>query len=284
MVSLKLISEYVSQTANIIGGVLELDVLIVDNKLRVIGDSNLVSISQNDCIKKSSMLAKVMMDKKSIIFNSKEENIGCLNCNQKDQCVVEMIIGIPVFYANKVLGSVGIIANSPYDKDKMINNKENYLKFIDRMIELIINKITEKQAFEEISLLKKRMEVVFNSIDYFLILVSKDGEIIQTNINFKNIFERKLPRNLKEILDENFVESLLSNREEIKYKEVKIYKKFDFILSSKPVILDQKDQGAILTLRSIKDSAVKMNELYTHSMDVDFEDLVGERSNSKTYS
>ncbi len=96
-----------------------------------------------------------------------------------------MIIGIPIYYEGKILGSVGIIANTQYDKEKMINNKEHYLRFIDRMIELINNKVREEQAFEEISLLKKRMEVVLDSIDHFLILVSKNGHIMQTNLNFK---------------------------------------------------------------------------------------------------
>ena len=69
---------------------------------------------------------------------------------------------------------------------------------------------------------------------------------------------------------------MIYDREEIKYKEVKIDKKHDFILSSKHVIYGQMDQGAVLTFRSLKDIADEMNELYTHSMDVAFDDLIGE--------
>ncbi|MBI9010780.1 MAG: sigma 54-interacting transcriptional regulator [Clostridiales bacterium] len=275
MVSLTKISEYVAQTAHIIGGVLELDVLIVDQSLLIVGDSDLASVSQNECIRKDSILAKVMLEKKYRILNSKNDNIGCLDCVQREHCVVEMIIGIPIFYNDKVVGSVGIIANTLMGKEKMIKNQDHYLKFIDRMIELIINKIKEEQAFEEISLLKKRMEVVLDSIDHFLILVSKEGEILQTNLNFKKIFKRKMPRNIKDILEEDITEMLLTSKSEIKYKEVKIDKKHDLILSSKPVILDNKDKGAILIFRTLKDIAVEMNELYTHSMGVEFEDLVG---------
>lgn len=276
MISLTKISEYVAQTAHIIGGVLELDVLIVDQSLLIIGDSDLASVSQNECIRKDSILAQVMLEKKYRILNSKDDNIGCLDCVQRKHCVVEMIIGIPIFYKNIVVGSVGIIANTLMGKDKMIKNQDNYLKFIDRMIELIINKIKEEQAFEEISLLKKRMEVVLDSIDHFLILVSKEGEILQTNLNFKKIFKRKMPLNVKEILEDDITEMLLTGKTEIKYKEVKIDKKHDLILSSKPVILDNKDKGAILIFRTLKDIAVEMNELYTHSMGVQFDDLVGD--------
>ncbi len=156
MVSLKRISEYVAQTANIIGGVLELDVLIVDRNLLIIGDSDLASVAEEECIRKDSILAKVMEKGEYIILSSKEDNAGCINCVHRNQCVVEMIIGIPIYYEGKILGSVGIIANTQYDKEKMINNKEHYLRFIDRMIELINNKVREEQAFEEISLLKKK--------------------------------------------------------------------------------------------------------------------------------
>jgi len=276
MVSLKRISEYVAQTANIIGGVLELDVLIVDRNLLIIGDSDLASVAEEECIRKDSILAKVMEKGEYIILSSKEDNEGCINCVHRSQCVVEMIIGIPIYYEGKILGSVGIIANTQYDKEKMINNKEHYLRFIDRMIELINNKVKEEQAFEEISLLKKRMEVVLDSIDHFLILVSKNGHIMQTNLNFKNIFKRELPTNIKDFLDAKLVERMLFSREEIRYKEVKIDKKHDFVLSSKPVVFGNMDQGAVLTFRSIKDIAEEMNELYTHSMDVAFDDLIGD--------
>jgi transcriptional regulator with PAS, ATPase and Fis domain len=112
--------------------------------------------------------------------------------------------------------------------------------------------------------------------DQCLILLSKEGDILQANLNFKKIFKRKLPTNIKEVLEHELVERLLSSRTEIKYKEVKLDKIHDFVLSSKPIILDSKDQGAILSLRSMKDIALEMNELYTHSMNVAFEDLIGE--------
>jgi transcriptional regulator with PAS, ATPase and Fis domain len=278
MVSLTHISEYVSQTASIIGGVLDLDVLIVDDSLLIVGDSDLESVATDECIRQDSILARVMAEKQYRILNSKDDHAGCLSCNKRDRCVVEMIIGIPIFCEDKVIGSIGIIANTQADKEKMINEQDNYLKFIDRMIELLINKLRENQAFEEISLLKKRMEVVLDSIDHFLILVSKDGEILQTNFDFRKIFKRKVPKNLNDFFDTDFVNSVLNNTTEIKYKEVKIDKKHDFIVSSKPVILDQKDHGAILNFRSVKDVAVEMNELYNHSMDVAFDDLVGESS------
>ncbi len=65
------------------------------------------------------------------------------------------------------------------------------------------------------------MEVVLDSIDHFLILVSKNGHIMQTNLNFKNIFKRELPTNIKDFLDAKLVEKNVISREEIRFKEVK---------------------------------------------------------------
>ncbi|MBJ2355114.1 sigma 54-interacting transcriptional regulator, partial [Sphaerochaeta sp. S2] len=143
------------------------------------------------------------------------------------------------------------------------------------MIELIVNKLKEEQDYEVISLLKKRREVVLDSIDQFLVLVSNNGEILQTNLNFKKVFNRKKPEHLSEFFDAECIKLLL-NKSEVKYKEVKIDKKYDFIISSKPVVLNDQDRGALITFRSLKDIAVEMNELYTHSMDVAFDDLIGE--------
>lgn len=276
MATLKQISTYVEQSAKIIGGVLELDVLIVDSDLRIIGDSDLESVSQNECIRKDSLLARVMDANQLIIFSSKHENEGCSNCTQRAQCIVEMMIGIPIIYEEKVLGSLGIIANTIKDKEKMIRNQEHYLRFIERMIELIINRIDQVKKFEDISLLKKRMEAVLDSSDQYLMLVSGKGEILQMNLRLKAFVQSKRMENISDFLDEAVVAQILKHQEEIRYREVKLFKKFDFILSSKPISLDDKDQGVVVTLRALKDVAIEMNELYAHSMDVVFEDLVGE--------
>lgn len=276
MVCLRSISDYVRQTANIIGGALELDVLIIDHEQRIIGDSELASIPEERFVGKNSILTNVISERKKMIFFSNDEYEGCRNCYRKSECTVAMIIAIPIFFEGNVVGSLGLVANSPSEKEKIINNKENYLKFIDRMIELISNKLRQEKEFAENSLLKKRMEVVLDSIDHFLILVSNEGDILQTNINFKKIFKKELPKKLKDFLDQGLVEQILHNSEEIKFREVKIDNKHEFLFSSKPVILGRKEQGAVLTFRSIKDLAVEMNELYTHSMDVVYDDFIGE--------
>ncbi|MCK5763725.1 MAG: sigma 54-interacting transcriptional regulator, partial [Clostridiales bacterium] len=281
MTSLIDISNYVEHTANIIGGVLGLDVLIVDDELRILGDSDLESISEEQCIRKDSILTKVMEMKELIILNSKLDHEGCRNCPKRNNCPVTMIIGIPLFLEGRIIGSLGVIANNQQDKEKILSDIDNYLQFINRMIELIINKLIKEEEFKEISIMTKRMEVVLDSIEQFLVLISNEGNILNSNSSFRKIFKNKLPQNISDILDEELVEKILIGKEEIKYQEIKIEKKYDFLLSSKPVILDYENQGAVLYFRSISDIADEMNELYTHSMDVEFDDLIGESSTIK---
>lgn len=275
MISLTQISEYVAQTAVIIASVIELDVLIVDKSLLIVGDSDLKSISKQECIRKDSILAKVMENKKFKILSSKEHNEGCINCVNIESCVVEMIIAIPIFYKESVVGSVGVIANTPDEKEKIIKNQSHYLQFIDRMIELLVNKIKEEEELGEINLLKKRMKTVIDSVDQFLILVSKDGDILQTNDNLEKIYD-KVPNNIREMLDINLVDSIINKKMEINYRETTLNKKHKFLLSSKPVSIDYKDKGAVLILRYIKDVAQEINTLYSSSLDVVYNDLIGE--------
>ncbi|MDM8534843.1 hypothetical protein QUF55_09115, partial [Clostridiaceae bacterium HSG29] len=169
MIPLKSISKYVAQTANIIGGVLGLDVLIVDSELLILGDSDLESISENTCIEKSSILAEVMTHKKVLVLNSKFDHYGCINCDKLNTCPVTGIIGIPLFHNNEVIGSVGIIANSIEDKENMISNLDKYMKFIDRTSELIFNRLEKEAEINEISIVNKKIEVVLDSINDFLV-------------------------------------------------------------------------------------------------------------------
>lgn len=274
MISLLQISEYVAQLAVIIGSVIELDVLLVDKSLLIIGDSDLQSVSKHACIRQDSILAKVMEHRKFRILSSKVHNEGCKNCMNKETCVVEMIIGIPIFYKDKVVGSVGVIANTPYEKKKMVNNQSHYLQFIDRMIELLINKLKEEEAFEENNLLKHRMKIVIDSVEQFLVLVSQDGDILQTNDGLKKIYKR-VPNNIREIFDSALTDKIIIEKEEINYKEITLNKKHKFLLSSKPVSLDDKGQGAVLILRYVKDVAKEINKIYASSLDVVYNDLIG---------
>ncbi|MTI66762.1 MAG: AAA family ATPase [Firmicutes bacterium] len=281
MVSLKDISSYIEQTANIIGGVLKLDVLIVDDKLRILGDSDLEAVSQDKCIRKDSILSKVMDIEELVILNKKLEHDGCKVCKNNNNCPVTMIIGIPLYFEKRTIGSIGVIANNYQDKEKILKNKENYLQFINRMIELIINKLVREKELKNISLFSKRMEVVLDSIDQFFILISNDGRILNSNSGFRKIFKNKLPQNINEIFDKELVEKILIEKEEVKYKEISINEKYDLLLSSKPVMLDEKNQGAVLNFRSIEDISKEMDELYSPDMYVQFDDLVGESNEIK---
>lgn len=274
MLLLKDISEYISQIANTIGEIIKFDVLIVDNDLTILGDSDLEKISNDSCIKRSSILAKVMKEKKKIILNSKHEFKGCLKCSKIDDCPVERIIGIPLIYKKNVIGSMGIIANNEIDKLKMIENEDNYLNFIERMIELIFNKLNEKEELREISLISKRMEIVIDSVDESLILVSDTGQIINSNVSFDKLIDNHKIENIKEIIDEELINRVLINKNDIKYKEIKINSKF-YLVTMKPVLLDYKNKGALIKLRPLEDVNKQINDLYTHSLDIDFDDLIG---------
>lgn len=271
---LRNISNYISQIANTIGETIKFDVLIVDKDLKILGDSDLEKVSNESCIKKDSILAKVMKEKHQIIVNSKRNFQGCLKCSKIDHCPVESIIGIPLIYKDDVIGSISVIANNVKDKQKMIENKENYLKFIDRMIELILNKINEKEELREISLLSKRMETVLDSVDESLILVSDKGHIINSNINFDKLIGKRKVNNIKDILDNALVNRVLIDKNEIKYKEIRINRKF-YLLTMKPVLLDYKNKGALIKLRPLEDLNQQINALYTPSLDIDFDDLIG---------
>jgi len=275
MIPLKSISKYVAQTANIIAGVLNLDILIVDSELLILGDSDLESISENACIEKSSILAEVMIHKKVLVLNSKFEHKGCINCDKLNTCPVTGIIGIPLFHNNEVIGSVGIIANSIEDKENMINNLDKYMKFINKTSELIINRLEKEAEINEISIINKKMEVVLDSINDFLVLVSNTGEILKTNFEFKKTFNFEEPKNIYDILDNELINQILINKEMVKYAEVKINENNEFLLSSKPVILDNQGQGAVLILKSLKDYTSEINDLYNYDINVGFDDLVG---------
>ena len=285
MIKLLDIKEYVQKMAHIISIVLEMDVLVCDNDLYIIGDSEDYETGCNEFkrIGKESIMTKVMTEKITLVYaNAKQENYGCSVCLNKN-CTTESIIGYPLICDEKVVGAIGIYAQDQNQRSKLISQKKFFIDFIDNMSELIINKIVEEQQNVELLVSQKRLSEIIESINFALISIDENNHVIHYNQRFRNFFLSKTddPRTLLEILQ------LLGN---IKLSDFitkeKVHKEGTFSIKSgneileydvtfSPVEIDKIFKGSTIYFRKASEMYVKANKLFNNFPTTSFDDIIG---------
>jgi LytS/YehU family sensor histidine kinase len=102
------IQEYVQKMAVIIATVLDMEVLIGDTHLKILGDSHLQPKSK-DYFGKNSISARALKEKKVIIIEErKTETATCKNCSKKENCDICSMIVLPIMKGEILIGSVAI--------------------------------------------------------------------------------------------------------------------------------------------------------------------------------
>jgi transcriptional regulator with GAF, ATPase, and Fis domain len=165
MIILKEIQEYVGKTANIISSVLDMEVIICDINRCLLGDSNPEWSLQSKMISNNSILTKVMAKGMNIILDSRDKNDGCKICSNINSCDIQAIVGVPIKYQGKVIGSIGILAATDNTKKKLLDKQDYFIDFINQMADLLISKLMEREKNIQLKIMRKRLISIIDSIE-----------------------------------------------------------------------------------------------------------------------
>lgn len=282
MIFLEEIKDYVQKTAMIIASVLEMQVIICDEKKHLLGDSNESWVAEKSCISDNSILKKVMKSKQNIILENLNDHEGCANCPNKSKCDVLAIVGVPIKYNDTVIGSFGILADSKIAKEKLLSKQNYYLSFIEKMSDLLLSKLNEKDKNNQLMILRQRLISIINSIDGGIIAIDQLGKIIYINpqafdlINSKHLNETNTK--LQDILIFEELKNLIINNKNFKNKEIKFHnstKSTYTLISGKSIIVKNKNCGAIITIKKLTDVYEEVNNLYNGTITTNFDEIIG---------
>lgn len=288
MIELANIRPYVEKMAYIISIVLEMDVLICDASLRILGDfDHKGKVCTNvEILKESSVITKAMRKGEAVIYaNSKIESEGCINCSQKDNCRTESIIAYPIKKGDKVIGGIGVYSQENKQKEKLTIHRPSLISFIESIAELILNKLEEEAESLELMASQKKMEEMIESINFALISIDESNKIIHCNKKFSQLISRvKLEKEkdftkiLEKISGKPLIDFVLTSRsfaeKSFLIKEGRKYSEYDVTIS--PVVIEDVYKGALIYLRESTELYAKANKLYNHVIATSFDDIIGE--------
>ncbi len=289
MIDLLEIRSYLYTTTKTISSVLGMDVLICDDKLNMVGDSDMLSPSDANCEKLSaeSILTRSTINSTTIVLKDvKSENPGCATCNRKENCDVISIIVHPIICDKKTIGAIGIYAKSEEQQDRLIKNEASYISFIQNMCQMITGKLDDEASRIHLLTTSKKMEEVIEAINFPFININEKNEILHYNKRFEDLFfdnnsnavknrDGKIPIEGKE--NESLME-FIKNATSPKESTFSITTKKgteDYDVTFSPVIIEGIYRGGLIYFKKTKEFLDKINYWFYKEDNGGFENIIG---------
>ena len=177
---LKNIQNHVKEYAEIIAGVVECEVEIVDrDMIRIAGTG--IFRKMEDQISQGAVYKNVLLSGKSCIIENPGQHILCTECPLKNSCEEKLEMSAPIFYKNEVIGVIGLVCLTEKLKKKVLKKAESHLKFTEQISDFISAKIAEAEETHE---KKERMDIlnqIINNFDKCVLAINNEGKIVDAN-------------------------------------------------------------------------------------------------------
>ena len=180
MSKLKKIENHVKKYANIIANIIEAEVEIVDNELVRIAGTGLFKDKNNEIVS-GVVYKEVIKTKKSLLIKEPKKHELCKKCNYKKECKEKLELSSPILYKEEVIGVIGLICTTDLQKNKVLNNLDSYLKFLEQIGDFISGKVYEYQNEIKTQEVNDIFKQILNNMDKCVLSLDVNNYIINAN-------------------------------------------------------------------------------------------------------
>jgi transcriptional regulator with PAS, ATPase and Fis domain len=269
-----------SKFAKTISNILDIDVMIVDDNYNRIANTFRYS-SEPLPVNRFSMLGEVIHTGKVVAVKDKNTYKHCKNCPDLNECGISGLVGVPIFYENKVIGAIALLV--PLNKTSpALDNMEHSVDFLIRMADLLSSKLKNIDDYNKLNVIKKEREILLNNIEDGLVSVSNSGEILHYNQQFEELFGigRDIKgENIETLIDHPLIHEIMVFKKNVSYKRFYYeHKKHSFngLVSYENIVTNGITNGALLTFKSYGKVYNLINEVSENFGYVSFDDILGE--------
>lgn len=291
MSKLECIKEYVQKICEAISEVLLIDVEVVDDNLfRIAGTGyykNYIGQNLRDSETEgtgSHVYQYILDTGKRCIIEDPGKHELCKKCPKYNKCVETAEISIPINYKNQIIGVIGLIGFNNEQRERMLLNIDSNLKFIDRMADIIITKINEKELSNKERLIRKELENIIDCIDQGLIAVDNTGKITHFNKAAEKYFDysadKVIGRPITEFtksshllkIDSKESNELMDLVENITF----LGKEYSMVCSHISIKENDHVKGAIAIFKDLKEVKKIIARVYDDYSMISFANIIGE--------
>lgn len=138
MTELMQIQNFIQAYVQAVAAILEAEVTVVDsNYIRVAGTGHYAKTVGKQ-ISHGAFFEKIIKTQKPGTVQDVREGMSCFNCEMKATCKELANLGYPIFFKDKVIGVIGIIAFNEISRERLVQDYvklEEFLKYMSVLIE-----------------------------------------------------------------------------------------------------------------------------------------------------
>lgn len=284
---LKLIGHTVSNICEAIANVLDVDVIVVDQDLTIIGNTYKYMFENDIDVTSNSIIATSILDRQSKIVMDINDFEKCRMCKNNAICKIRGVISIPLIHEDNLFGAIGLMLESHEKQEKFSENLQGITTFLENMSELLISKLISVDQVNRIEVINHKIEHIITNVKDGIIYLDKDNRISYYNNVFKayfNIQEDIKYRNIDEVINHTIIKNYLFSKKNIS-DEVFVLQNshvnFKGLISCVNTNLNSEYLGSVITFRKIEETFRVMNEMLNNKSSVKMSHLICK--DDKTY-
>ncbi len=277
------IRDAVQQISEAIASVLDIDVIISDADYQLVGDTKKHYKFDVQEIKDTYVIGNVIKTGMTQVVGSKAESEQCSSCSIQDNCNLEAMICVPIHYLGKRIGAIGLIAITDSSRTRLLENQKNLIEFTERMSELIVSKLLEKDASTKLTVARNQLISIMDSIDEGIAAADENGRIVYVNSVLEAILNQTrdalIGKNVVDVFASPYISALIDNGNEFNNIELRVSNPdldVHSLISGRPVVLEDRNAGSIIVLKKMEDVYKVINNLTNTSLSTSFEQIVGD--------
>ncbi len=275
------IQDSVQKISEAIASVLNMDVIISDGEFHKIGDTKKHFDLEVKNIKDTYVLGTVLRTGETLVISGKDDSEICVVCEEKDKCKLQAMICVPITCADRVIGAIGLIAITDASRTVLLENQANLVEYIERMADLIVSKLLEKEATDNLTVAKNQLISIMDSIEEGIAAVDENGRIVYLNSILEEILiakrESLIGKSIVDVFSGPYVSTLLRDGTQFNNIELRIKNangEVHTLISGRPVALGEKNAGSILAFKKMDDVYEIINNLTASNLSTSFDEIV----------
>jgi sigma-54 dependent transcriptional regulator, acetoin dehydrogenase operon transcriptional activator AcoR len=283
MIRLMDIQEAVQQVSEAMASVLDIDVIISDAEFHIVGDTKKHFKRDVTEVKDTYVIGQVIKTGILQVVSGKDDCEPCLSCMQQASCNLQAMICVPIHHAGTRIGAIGLIAITSASHDKLLENQCNMIEFAERMADLIVSKLREKEAALRLTVARNQLMSIMNSIDEGIAATDESGSIVYLNSILEDMLgapnSALIGRTVTDVLDVPCVAALIADGVEFNNVELRAHhakSEVHALMSGRRVTLENKNAGAIFALKKMEDVYQVINNLTGSPLSTSFDQIIGD--------
>lgn len=277
---LKLIGDTVSSICEAIANVLDVDVIVVDRDLLIIGNTYKYMVENDISVTNNSIIASSISEIQNKVVMNINEFHKCHECKSVDICKMRGVVSIPIQYEGQVQGAIGIMLSDIEKQVQFSKDIDGITVFLENMADLLVSKLISVDQVNRIEIINHEIEHVITNVKDGIVYLDNDNKIAYYNNVFSDYFNIK--ENIKgwkidRIFNHPIISNYLFSKKNIADDVFVLQNStinFKGLISCVNTNLNSEYLGTIITFRKIEETFRVMNEMLNNKSSVKMSHLI----------